>query len=74
MRVLLKPYPIPALREQGAYAVIGYRPSKNLDIQLNVTNLSDKVYYRAIGQSIAYVSAEIYGEPRKLKLTAKYSF
>jgi outer membrane receptor for ferric coprogen and ferric-rhodotorulic acid len=64
--------------EQGAYAVadliVGYRPSRNLDFQLNVTNLFDKVYYRSIGQNVSWGSTEIYGEPRKLKLTAKYTF
>lgn len=64
--------------EQRAYAVadliVGYRPTRNLDFQLNVTNLFDKVYYRAIGQSVGWGSTEIYGEPRKLKLTAKYTF
>lgn len=64
--------------EQRAYAladlILGYSPTRNLDFQLNVTNLFDKVYYRAIGQSIDWGSTEIYGEPRKIKLTAKYTF
>ena len=62
---------------QPAYAVadliVGYRPMRNLDIQLNVTNLFDKTYYRAVGYSTQY-GTDVYGEPRKAKLTARFSF
>lgn len=63
--------------EQGAYAVadvlLGYQPTAQLDLQLNVTNLFDRRYYRAVGYSTQW-GTDIYGEPRKLKVTAKYSF
>jgi outer membrane receptor for ferric coprogen and ferric-rhodotorulic acid len=63
--------------QQSAYAVadvlVGYQPAPRWDIQLNVTNLFDKVYYRAVGYSTQW-GTDVYGEPRKLKLTAKYSF
>jgi len=63
--------------QQGSYAladlVVGYRPTPKLDIQLNITNLFDKVYYRAVGYSTQW-GTDVYGEPRKLKLTARYSF
>lgn len=62
---------------QGAYAVadlvVGYKPTPKLDIQLNVSNLFDKVYYRGIGYSTRW-GTDVYGEPRKAKLTARYQF
>lgn len=61
---------------QDAYAVAnlmaGYRLGKHLDIQLNVNNLFDEVYYRNISSSPNRGS--IYGEPRNFMLTAKYQF
>ncbi|MDM0005756.1 TonB-dependent siderophore receptor [Variovorax sp. J22G73] len=63
--------------QQGSYAVtevvVGYRATPKLDIQLNVSNLFDKRYYQAIGYSTQW-GTDVYGEPRKLKLTAKYTF
>lgn len=63
--------------QQNAYAVtdlsIGYRPMPKLDVQLNISNLFDKVYYRAVGYSTQW-GTDVYGEPRKVKLTARYSF
>ncbi|MFN3440146.1 MAG: TonB-dependent siderophore receptor [Acidovorax sp.] len=63
--------------QQAAYAVtdllIGYKPTPKVDIQLNVTNLFDRVYYRAVGYSTQW-GTDIYGEPRKVKLTARYTF
>jgi outer membrane receptor for ferric coprogen and ferric-rhodotorulic acid len=60
---------------QAAFAVadvmLGYRHNKHLDIQLNVTNLFDKVYYRIIPTSGGNA---LYGEPRKFMLTARYQF
>lgn len=63
--------------EQDSYAVtdliVGYRANPNLDFQLNVTNLFDRVYYRAVGYSTQW-GTDVYGEPRKIKLTARLSF
>lgn len=65
--------------EQGAYtvvdAMIGYRHSKHLDVQLNVTNVFDKVYYSSINaQPVIWGGNTVYGAPRRFMLTAKYSF
>lgn len=63
--------------QQGSYAVtdliVGYRPAPGLDIQLNITNLFDKNYYATVGYSTQW-GTDVYGEPRKVKLTAKLSF
>lgn len=65
--------------EQKAYAVAdlmaGYRPTKNIDLQLNISNVFDKRYYSSINaQPTTWGGNTVYGEPRKLMLTAKYSF
>ncbi|THF60776.1 TonB-dependent siderophore receptor [Pseudothauera nasutitermitis] len=63
--------------EQKAYALanlfVGYRASKNLDVRLNIDNLFDKTYWRAIGSNTAYAVNQ-YGEPRKFTLTGHYQF
>ena len=43
----------------------GWSVNRNLDLRLNISNLFDKYYYQSVGG---------FGEPRKVKLTAKYSF
>ena len=53
--------------------MLGYQPTRNLDIQLNFMNLFDKVYYRNIGWSTTS-SYHIYGEPRKFVVNLKYRF
>ncbi|MDR2092369.1 MAG: TonB-dependent siderophore receptor [Azoarcus sp.] len=61
---------------QDAYAIAnlmaGYRFGKALDIQLNINNLFDKTYCRSITSSA--FGSSVYGEPRSIMLTAKYSF
>lgn len=63
--------------EQGSYTVVGlvagYKASEELDLQLNVNNLFDRVYYSSVANG-AYSPYDIYGDPRNLKLTARYSF
>ena len=63
--------------QQGSYELadltIGYRPTPKLDIQLNISNLFDKTYYSTVGYSTQW-GTDVYGEPRKVKLTAKLSF
>lgn len=67
----------PWRNQQAAYAVadliVGYRPAPQWDVQLNITNLFDKVYYRAIGTNTTS-SYDIYGEPRKIAVNLKYQF
>jgi outer-membrane receptor for ferric coprogen and ferric-rhodotorulic acid len=65
--------------EQGGYtlfdAMAGYRFDKHLDIQLNVFNLFDKRYYRSMnGQPVTWGGNTVYGEPRKVLVTARYQF
>lgn len=63
--------------KQGAYAVTdlmaGYRVNKDLDVQLNANNIFDRTYYSTIANSVSY-GGDVYGTPRNLMLTAKYSF
>jgi outer membrane receptor for ferric coprogen and ferric-rhodotorulic acid len=55
-----------------ANLMAGYRVGKHLDIQLNINNLFDKVYYISI--TSGSTANNIYGDPRNFMLTAKYSF
>jgi len=63
--------------EQGGYAITdlmaGYQVNKNLDLQLNANNVFDRKYYSSIANSSDY-GGDIYGTPRNMMLTAKYSF
>lgn len=63
--------------EQGGYAITdlmaGYRVNQNLDLQLNANNVFDRKYYSSIANSSDY-GGDIYGTPRNMMLTAKYSF
>jgi outer membrane receptor for ferric coprogen and ferric-rhodotorulic acid len=63
--------------EQSAYAiadaVLGFKATRQLDLQLNVNNLFDKTYYRSIATG-TWGPYDIYGDPRNFKLTAKYAF
>ena len=62
---------------QGSYTVAGlvagYKASEQLDLQLNVNNLFDRTYYVSIANG-GYDPYDIYGDPRNMKLTARYSF
>lgn len=62
---------------QGSYTVAGlvagYKASERLDLQLNVNNLFDRTYYVSIANG-GYDPYDIYGDPRNMKLTARYSF
>ncbi|MBJ2221338.1 TonB-dependent siderophore receptor [Pseudomonas sp. MF7453] len=63
--------------EQGSYTVVGlvagYKASEQLDLQVNVNNLFDRVYYSSVANG-GYSPYDIYGDPRNMKLTARYSF
>lgn len=64
--------------EQKAYVIadmmLGYQASKQLSLQLNINNVFDKTYYRAIGYDVRWGSTDTYGDPRNAMLTAKYAF
>ena len=59
--------------EQKAYTIanvmLGYKASKNLDVQLNVDNITDKRYFEGIGSN-----RMIYGDPRTFNLSLTYNF
>ncbi|MEN5148827.1 TonB-dependent siderophore receptor [Pseudomonas orientalis] len=63
--------------QQGSYTVVGlvagYKASEQLDLQVNLNNLFDRVYYSSVADG-AYSPYDIYGDPRNVKLTARYSF
>ncbi len=63
--------------QQGSYTVVGlvagYKASEQLDLQVNVNNLFDRTYYSSVANG-GYNPYDIYGDPRNLKLTARYSF
>ncbi|WP_455826341.1 TonB-dependent siderophore receptor [Pseudomonas graminis] len=63
--------------QQGSYTVVGlvagYKASEQLDLQLNLNNLFDRTYYSSVANG-AYSPYDIYGDPRNVKLTARYSF
>lgn len=64
--------------EQGTYAIVGlmtgYRVSKNLDTRLNLNNAFDKKYYQGIASNPTWSPYDIYGEPRNVSVTARYTF
>jgi len=64
--------------QQEAYALldvlIGYRIDRHMDLQLNVNNIFDKVYYKGLGYDPNWGSTDTYGSPRNFMLTAKYTF
>lgn len=63
--------------QQGSYTVVGlvagYKASEQLDLQLNLNNLFDRTYYSSVANG-GYTPYDIYGDPRNVKLTARYSF
>jgi len=64
--------------EQGAYALadlmLGYKINDRFDLQINVNNLFDKRYYKAIGYDIKWGSTDAYGDPRNVMATVRGSF
>lgn len=62
---------------QEAYTLVGlmagYRTGKHLDLQLNVNNLFDQTYYQGLSTGPTSSTA-VYGAPRNLMLTARYTF
>lgn len=63
--------------KQDAYALldlmVGFSPSEHIDAQLNLNNVFDKKYYASITDE-PRLSENIYGNPRNLMLTVKYTF
>ena len=63
--------------EQDAYTLVdfmlGFKPTAHIDAQLNLNNAFDKKYYNSLSSSVT-VPSNVYGEPRNLMLSVKYSF
>ncbi|WP_434773271.1 TonB-dependent siderophore receptor [Pseudomonas entomophila] len=63
--------------QQGGYAVTdvmaGYRVNEHLDVQVNANNIFDRTYYSAISSSVQY-GGDVYGAPRNVMVTGKYTF
>jgi outer membrane receptor for ferric coprogen and ferric-rhodotorulic acid len=61
-------------RSQGTYTVVdvlaGYRVNSHWSVNLNVSNVLDKVYYSRLGGVNSY---NTFGEPRNYSLTVRYS-
>lgn len=51
-------------------AMAGYRFEQGLRLQLNLNNLTDKVYYRKVGSGVN----NYYGDPRNVMLSLQYAF
>ncbi|KQV90055.1 hypothetical protein ASD15_25620 [Massilia sp. Root351] len=60
--------------EQGAYALVSamasYRINRQASVQLNISNLLDKHYYRNVG----FYDSVFWGEPRNVSLSLNYRF
>ena len=60
---------------QGGYAIAdlnaGWQASRQLDVNLSVTNLFDRRYYQSIS---AFDSGNAFGDPLSFNVTAKYRF
>ncbi|HMN43779.1 MAG TPA: TonB-dependent siderophore receptor [Povalibacter sp.] len=65
--------------EQKAYtlvdAMVSYEHNANFSVQLNVTNLFDETYWRVINtQPVEWGGNALYGEPRRVMVTARSRF
>jgi outer membrane receptor for ferric coprogen and ferric-rhodotorulic acid len=67
----------PSLVEQDAYALVdlmaSYQVNEHLLTQLNLNNLFDKTYYEGLA-SQPFGGRSVYGAPRNVTFSAKYSF
>ncbi|MGB5954233.1 TonB-dependent siderophore receptor [Pseudomonas sp.] len=53
--------------------MIGFKPTDKIDARLNLNNVFDKKYYSSITDD-PWRAENIYGDPRNLMLSVKYSF
>jgi outer membrane receptor for ferric coprogen and ferric-rhodotorulic acid len=64
--------------DQAAYALMDlmlhYQANSHLELQLNINNVFDKVYYRGLGYDTGWGPADTYGDPRNAVLTVRYHF
>lgn len=63
--------------EQDAYTLVdfmlGFKPTDHIDARLNLNNAFDKKYYNSLSSSVT-VPSNVYGDPRNLMLSVKYTF
>lgn len=63
--------------EQDAYTLVdfmlGFKPTEHIDARLNLNNAFDKKYYNSLSSSVT-VPSNVYGDPRNLMLSVKYTF
>ena len=63
--------------EQDGYTLVdfmlGFRPTEHIDARLNLNNAFDKKYYNSLSSN-ATVPSNVYGDPRNLMLSVKYTF
>jgi outer membrane receptor for ferric coprogen and ferric-rhodotorulic acid len=52
---------------------LGFRPTNHIDLQLNANNLFDKRYYQGI-TAVVTQGNSVYGAPRNVMLTGRYTF
>ncbi|MBN6792125.1 TonB-dependent receptor [Pseudomonas fulva] len=63
--------------EQSGYSLVdlmlGYNPTEHIETQINFNNVFDRRYYASIGDSPAR-GESIYGAPRNVMVSVKYTF
>lgn len=63
--------------EQDGYTLmdfmLGFKPTERIDARLNLNNAFDKKYYNSLSSSVT-VPSNVYGDPRNLMLSVKYTF
>ncbi|MFC3443575.1 TonB-dependent siderophore receptor [Sphingobium rhizovicinum] len=66
---------VPFLVEQRAYAVAdlmaAVKINPRVDLQVNVNNVFDSTYYKAVGYDIRWGSVDAYGDPRNVMATLR---
>lgn len=62
--------------EQNSYVLLdlmaSYKINAHLDVQVNINNLFDRTYYKAVGYDIRWGSTDAYGDPRNILASIRY--
>ena len=65
------------LIEQDGYTLVdfmlGFKATEHLDARLNLNNAFNKKYYNSLSSSVT-VPSNVYGDPRNLMLSVKYTY
>ncbi len=63
--------------EQDGYTLVdfmvGFKPTEHIDARLNLNNAFDKKYYNSLSNNVT-VPSNVYGDPRNMMLSVKYTF